>query len=124
MCCGYPDRLDNPDYPKADRQAYFELAESIEYSSIMAVSFEDAHRHNDLKLLEHFARTSVILGVVAIARSEIESSDEIAARLEAALQHIDRDRLVAAPDCGLGLLGRELAITKLSNLCEAASRVD
>ena len=124
MCCGYPDRLDNPDYPKADRQAYFELAESIEYSSIMAISFEDAHRHNDLKLLEHFARTSVILGVVAIARSEIESSDEIAARLEAALQHIDRDRLVAAPDCGLGLLGRELAITKLSNLCEAASRVD
>ena len=90
----------------------------------MAVSFEDAHRHNDLKLLEYFARTSVILGVVAIARSEIESSDEIAARLEAALQHIDRDRLVAAPDCGLGLLGRELAIIKLSNLCEAASRVD
>ena len=124
MCCGYPDRLDNPDYPKADRQAYFELAESIEYSSIMAISFEDAHLHNDVKLLEHFARTSVILGVVAIARSEIESSDEIAARLEAALQHIDRDRLVAAPDCGLGLLGRELAITKLSNLCEAASRVD
>ena len=124
MCCGYPDRLDNPDYPKAARQAYFELAESIEYSSIMAISFEDAHRHNDLKLLEHFARTSVILGVVAIARSEIESSDEITARLEAALQHIDRDRFIAASDCGLGLLNRGLAKAKLKNLCEAAHSIE
>ena len=42
------------------------------------------------------------------------------ARLEAALGHIDRDRLIAAPDCGLGFLGRDLAMTKLRNLCEAA----
>ncbi len=123
MCCGYPDRLDNPDYPKADPGSYFQLAESIEYSSIMAVSFEDAHRHNDLKLLEYLARTSVILGVTAVAKSEVEPVDQIAARLKTALQHIDPERLIAAPDCGLGLLGRKLAVAKLSNLCEAARLV-
>ena len=26
MCCGYPDKLDNNDYPKADQLAYFDLA--------------------------------------------------------------------------------------------------
>jgi 5-methyltetrahydropteroyltriglutamate--homocysteine methyltransferase len=56
MCCGYPDRLDNPDYPKADRDAYLAIADAIEQSTIQAVSLEDAHRHNDLRLLEQKPR--------------------------------------------------------------------
>ena len=120
MCCGYPDRLDNPDYPKADPNAYFQLADAVEASSIMAVSIEDAHRHNDLSLLERFSTTSIILGVVAIAKSRVETVDEIRARLAAALEHIDGERLIAAPDCGLGMLGRELALAKLRNLAAAA----
>ncbi len=62
----------------------------------------------------------MILGVVAIAKSRVESVEEIRARLEAALQHIVPERLIAAPDCGLGLLGRDLAMEKLTNLCRAA----
>ncbi len=120
MCCGYPDRLDNPDYPKADPHSYADLAGTIEDSSIDAVSLEDAHRHNDLILLEQFQKTSVILGVVAVAKSQVESVEEIRDRLQAALAHIDAERLLAAPDCGLGLLGRERAQQKLANLCEAA----
>lgn len=120
MCCGYPDRLDNPDYPKADQDAYLRIADAIEDSLIQVVSLEDAHRHNDLSLLEHFKTTSVIFGAVAVAKSRVESVDEIRDRLRAALQHIDADRLIAAPDCGLGLLGRDLAMAKLKNLCAAA----
>ncbi len=123
MCCGYPDRLDHPDYPKADPDAYRQIADAIERSSIDAISLEDAHRHNDLSLLEHFRDTTVIFGAVAIARSRVESVEEIRERLAAALEHIDASRLVAAPDCGLGLLGRDLAIAKLTNLCAAAKSV-
>lgn len=121
ICCGYPDGLDRRDYPKADRGAYLRLADAIEQSSIHMVSLEDAHRHNDLKLLEHFSRTVAILGVVQIASSRVESVDEIAARLQQALAHIDRNRLMAAPDCCLGLLGRKLALNKLNNMCLAAA---
>ncbi len=120
MCCGYPDRLDSPDYPKAPPDSYQRIAQAIEDSCIMAISIEDAHRHNDLRLLETFKTTSVILGVVAIAKSRVEPVAEIRARLSAALEHIDADRLIAAPDCGLGILGRDLARRKLRNLCEAA----
>lgn len=120
MCCGYPDRLDNEHYPKADHDAYFALADAIEDSSIAAVSIEDAHRHNDLRLLEKFRTTRVILGVVAIAETRVESVEEIRQRLQLALEHIDADRLLAAPDCGLGLLGWELADSKLRNLAQAA----
>ena len=120
MCCGYPDRLDRDNYPKADPGAYLDLADAVERSCVDAVSIEDAHRPNDLALLERFGRTRVILGVVAIAKSRIETVAEIRDRLRAALDHIDAERLIAAPDCGLGLLGRERARAKLANLCAAA----
>jgi len=120
MCCGYPSALDVPDYPKADRQAYFDIAGAMDEAAVDAVSIEDAHRPNDLSLLERYARTTVLLGVVNIGTSRVEPVDEIAERLGQALDHIDPGRLVAAPDCGLGLLGRDLAVRKLSNLCAAA----
>ena len=120
MCCGYPSHLDNEDYPKADRETYFRLAPALEASSLQVVSIEDAHRFNDLKLLEEFGNTRVILGVIAIARTRIEPVDEIRTRLQAALEHIEPDRLMAGPDCGLGMLSRDQAIAKMSNLCAAA----
>ncbi|CAJ2376410.1 MAG: 5-methyltetrahydropteroyltriglutamate--homocysteine methyltransferase [Arenicellales bacterium IbO2] len=123
MCCGYPDRLDRDDYPKADQSAYLQLADAMEESGVQWLSIEDAHRNNGLELLERFATTTVILGVVAIAKSRVESAEEIRARLSDALAHIDAERLVAAPDCGLGLLGRDLAREKLRNLCAAAKSI-
>lgn len=123
MCCGYPEKLDQPDYLKADRDAYFTLADALEETSIQAVSIEDAHRHNDLTLLERFKTIRVIFGAVAIAQTRIETVEEIAERLTDALGHIDADRLIAAPDCGLGMLSRETARAKLANLCTAAKSV-
>jgi 5-methyltetrahydropteroyltriglutamate--homocysteine methyltransferase len=123
MCCGYPNALDVTEYLKADPKAYFQIATAMDEAAVDAVSIEDAHRHNDLGLLERYSKTTVLLGVIAIAKSRVEEVDEVKSRLEAALQHIDGHRLVAAPDCGLGLLGRDLAIKKLRRLCEGAACV-
>ncbi len=123
MCCGYPGHLDDLDYLKADPECYFRLADAVDRSSVQQVSIEDAHCLNDLRLLERFADTTVLLGVIAIAASRIEAVDEIAARLTAALEHIDRERLVAAPDCGLTMLDRKLAMAKLKNMCAAAASI-
>ena len=120
VCCGYPDKLDAEDYPKAPNEAYLELAGGLDEVALDAVSIEDAHRPNDLGLLEKFARTTVVLGVIAIAKSRVEEVEEVRDRLRAALDYIDAHRLVAAPDCGLGLLGRTLARDKLKVLAEAA----
>ena len=120
ICCSYPDYLDHQDPPKAPKESYFRLAEPIDQCNVDAVSLEDAHRPNDLSLLESFEKTTVLLGAVDIGKSRVESKEEIRSRLNQALDHIDAARLMAAPDCGLGLLGRELAVEKLRNLCEAA----
>ncbi len=120
MCCGYPNHLDQEDYAKADPKAYFDLAGAVDESVVDAVSIEDAHRHNDLSLLDLFRNTKVIFGVIAIARSRVETVEEVRERLQAALEHLPAERLVAAPDCGLGHLGRELAMQKLKVLSAAA----
>ena len=49
--------------------------------------------------------------------------DEVVARLQSALEHIDRDRLVVVPDCGLGLLTAKLAEDKLRVMCRAVAQI-
>ena len=63
----------------------------------------------------------VILGVVTAARSRVETVEEIIQRVEEALKHIDKERLILAPDCGLGFLPLEVAKEKLKNLVQAAN---
>ena len=49
-----------------------------------------------------FYDEKVILGAITIARSKVEEFDQLKARIEKALKFIDPERLVLAPDCGLG----------------------
>ena len=124
-CCGYPDHLDQHDYLKAPRASYLDLARALDRAPIDAISIEDAHRHNNLEaLLPRFTQTTVILGVVAIARSRIETIDQIVGRLKATRAYLPADQLMAAPDCGLGYLSRDLAIAKLRALSDAARAVN
>jgi 5-methyltetrahydropteroyltriglutamate--homocysteine methyltransferase len=126
LCCGYPRHLDQPDEDvyKADPAAYFELAEALDQAEVDAISIEDAHRPSDLRLLELFERSTVILGLVAIAKTRVEPVEEIRARLAEAMLHIDRDRIIAGPDCGLGMLDLETTTSKLVNLTAAAQSLD
>jgi 5-methyltetrahydropteroyltriglutamate--homocysteine methyltransferase len=125
LCCGYPRHLDEPDENvyKADPAAYFELAGALDQAEVDAISIEDAHRPSDLRLLELFEHSTVIFGLVAIAKTRVESVEEIRMRLQEAILHIDRDRIVAGPDCGLGMLDLETTTSKLVNLTAAARSV-
>lgn len=122
MCCGYPNCLDDADYPKADQAAYMQIAEAVDGVADQ-ISIEDAHRHNPEELFTRFDKSSLIVGFVTVASSRVEPVEEIRARMHHILQYMPAERLLAAPDCGLGYLGRDLAMTKLRNLSEAARSV-
>ncbi|MCP3970756.1 MAG: cobalamin-independent methionine synthase II family protein [Rhodobacteraceae bacterium] len=122
MCCGYPNRLDDTDYPKADPDSYVQIARKVD-GIVDQISIEDAHRHNPEKLFGLFEKSALIVGFVTVASSRVEPVEEIAARMAEILQILPPERLIAAPDCGLGFLGRDLAMTKLRNLAEAAGTV-
>ena len=121
MCCGYPDRIDNPDYPKADHRVYHDLVAALD-GKVDAISIEDAHCHNDLSLFGRFRDSVAIVGLFGIASSRVESVEEIQARLMQILTVLPREQVIAAPDCGLGFLGHDLAVEKLGNLVKAAMR--
>lgn len=123
MCCGYPDHLDDADYKKADPLSYYQLSKAIDQAAFDQISIEDKHCCNNLELLEKFESKTVIFGSLAIASSTLETVEEVVERLSSALNHIDRDRLIVAPDCGLGLLPAQLAEDKLRVMCEAAAIV-
>ena len=122
MCCGYPNKLDDTDYPKADPDAYRQIARAID-GVVDQISIEDAHRHNPPELFELFERSALIVGFITVASSRVESVEDIRARMLEVLRHVPQDRLLAAPDCGLGFLGRDLAMQKLRNMTEAAASV-
>jgi 5-methyltetrahydropteroyltriglutamate--homocysteine methyltransferase len=123
ICCGYPDKLDSIDYPKAPLNSYHKIADQLNQSVINTVSLEDAHRYNDLSLLEKFPDTKIIFGVVKIASSDEETIDEIQSRVNAATKFIKKEQLIAAPDCGLGHLPRDLAKRKLKIMVDAVKNI-
>jgi len=122
ICCGYPDKLDVINYPKAPLDSYKKIAKALDASLIDSVSIEDAHRYNDLELLRNFTKTKVIFGFIKIASSQIETKEEIENRVLDALNYIDKQQLIAAPDCGLGHLPRQLAIEKLKIMVGVAKK--
>jgi len=120
LCCGYPDKLDTDEYPKAPKTNYNLLAPKIDSLGFDEVSIEDAEAKNDLALLALFKKTKVILGAVTVARSKIETKDDIRARVSEALKYISSDRLILAPDCGLGMLPVAVIKEKLKNMTDVA----
>ena len=122
ICCGYPDKIDAIDYPKAPLDSYNKIAKALDKSIIDSVSIEDAHRYNNLSLLSDYEQTKVIFGVIKIASSSIETEEEIENRINEALKYISKEQLILAPDCGLGHLSRELAIQKLRIMSSVARK--
>lgn len=123
ICCGYPDKLDAVDYPKAPLNSYHDIATLLNQSIIDTVSLEDAHRYNNLSLLEKFSDTKIIFGLIKIASSKEETINEIQSRINNATKHINKKQLIAAPDCGLGHLPREIAKRKLKIMVDAVKNI-
>ncbi len=81
------------------------------------VSIESAQQRLDPAIARRLGRKTVILGVVDLAdESPVETPEEIAGRIRAALAHIEPERLVLAPDCGMKYLPRSTAFGKLRAL--------
>ena len=70
--------------------------------------------------MKKFGSKTIILGVVKIASSEIESEEKINQRVQQALEHIDKGRLILAPDCGLSFLPKKLCLQKLKIMTKVA----
>jgi len=63
------------------------------------------------------------VGVVDAKNLQVETAEEIEARIRRGLEVVPADRLLVAPDCGLGYFSRTMAYAKLRNMGQAAQSV-
>jgi 5-methyltetrahydropteroyltriglutamate--homocysteine methyltransferase len=77
------------------------------------VSLEAAQPGLDPEVLRNLPDKVIVLGVLDLGSSEVETPEVVADRVRAALAVVPPERLVVAPDCGMKYLPRELAFHKL-----------
>ena len=92
-------------------------------SAASQISIEAAQPRLDLAVLKDLGSKSVMVGVIDLGTSAVETPEEVARRIRAALKHVPAERLVLAPDCGMKYLSREVAFAKLQSLTEGAALV-
>jgi 5-methyltetrahydropteroyltriglutamate--homocysteine methyltransferase len=84
------------------------------------LSLEAAQPNLDPEVLRDIRDKTIILGVLDLGSSEVETPRVVAERIRKALTVMPRERLVVAPDCGMKYLPRELAFRKLEAMVAGA----
>jgi 5-methyltetrahydropteroyltriglutamate--homocysteine methyltransferase len=115
LCFGYAAAV-------KDKPTGYSFLPQLEATSAAQISIEAAQPRLDLGVLKGFSKT-VMVGVIDLGTESVETPQEVAARIRAALRHVPAERLVVAPDCGMKYLAREAAFGKLKALAEGAAIV-
>jgi len=92
-------------------------------SSIRQVSLECANSRVPLELLGLLAGKDVLVGAIDVATDRVETPQEVAATLRAALAFVPATRLHACTNCGMVPLSRDVARAKLEALAAGAALV-
>ena len=115
LCFGYAAAV-------KDKPTGYSFLPQLEATSASQISIEAAQPRLDLGVLKEFSKT-VMVGVIDLGSPKVETPQEVATRIRAALEHVPAERLVVAPDCGMKYLTREAAFGKLKALAEGAAIV-
>jgi 5-methyltetrahydropteroyltriglutamate--homocysteine methyltransferase len=117
LCFGYAAVV------KGDKPVGYSFLGELAGCTADQISIEAAQPKLDLGVLRDLAPKKIMLGVIDLADPAAETAAVVAQRIRAALKHLDPERLVPAPDCGMKYLPRELAFAKLKALAEGAAIV-
>jgi 5-methyltetrahydropteroyltriglutamate--homocysteine methyltransferase len=84
------------------------------------LSLEAAQPNLDPEVLRDVPDKVIVLGVLDLGSSEVETPGVVADRIRRALTVVSPERLVVAPDCGMKYLPRERAFRKLEAMVAGA----
>ena len=118
LCFGYAAVV-----PGETKPAGYSFLPELAQCDAGSISIEAAQPKLDLGVLKDLGQKTVILGVLDLGDKAVESPDTVAARIRAGLKYVPPERLVAAPDCGMKYLPREVAYGKLKSMVAAAATV-
>ena len=101
----------------------YSYLEELEDTAINIISIEAAQPHIDLAVLRKLPTKTVMLGVIDLNDTAVETPEIVAGRIRAALPHIPAERLMIAPDCGMKYLSRATAYGKLKAMVDGTKIV-
>ncbi|HEY2862662.1 MAG TPA: methionine synthase [Casimicrobiaceae bacterium] len=125
ICYGYGIKANN-DWKKTlgnEWRQYEQTFPLLAKSRLDQVSLECAHSHVPLELLALLDGKDVLVGAIDVATDRIETAEEVAATLRAALKYVPRERLLPCTNCGMVPLSRVVARGKLAALAQGAAKI-
>jgi 5-methyltetrahydropteroyltriglutamate--homocysteine methyltransferase len=104
-----------------DRPPGYSFLPELAECSCDQISIETAQSGLDCSVLSALDGKTIILGVLDLNDTTVESPETVAARVRRALPYVSPERLVLAPDCGMKYLPRDAAFGKLTAMTAAAA---
>jgi 5-methyltetrahydropteroyltriglutamate--homocysteine methyltransferase len=102
---------------------YEAIFPALNASRIDQVSLECANSHVPLELLGLLPDKDLLVGAIDVATQAVETPEQVAQVIRAALRHVDAARLLPCTNCGMAPLPRAVAAGKLQALGAGARLV-
>jgi 5-methyltetrahydropteroyltriglutamate--homocysteine methyltransferase len=123
ICYGYGIKA-NIDWKETlggEWRQYEEIFPALAKSKIEQVSLECTHSKVPPQLMQLLKGKDVLVGVIDVASERVETPQEVAATIKAALKYVPRNRLYPCTNCGMAPMSRDIAIAKLNALAAGAA---
>jgi 5-methyltetrahydropteroyltriglutamate--homocysteine methyltransferase len=95
---------------------YEQIFPAIDQSPIQQVAVECRNSKVPLELLGLLHSKIVQAGVIDVASDEIETAEDVAATIEAVMQFVPKQNIIATTNCGMAPMRRDIAEAKLMAL--------
>ncbi|ABD88695.1 methionine synthase (B12-independent) [Rhodopseudomonas palustris BisB18] len=118
ICYGYGIKA-NTDWKAtlgAQWRQYEEIFPAIDDSPIGQVAIECRNSKVPLELLGLLKGKIVQAGVIDVASDEIETAEDVAATIEAVMNFVPKQNIIATTNCGMAPMRRDIAEAKLMAL--------
>jgi 5-methyltetrahydropteroyltriglutamate--homocysteine methyltransferase len=125
ICYGYGIKANN-DWKKtlgSEWRQYESTFPLLAKSKIDQVSLECANSHVPLDLLGLLHGKDVMVGAIDVASEAVETPEDVAATIRAAMKFVPAEKLYPCTNCGMVPLAREVAVGKLKALAAGAALV-
>lgn len=122
ICYGYGIKA-NIDWKEtlgAEWRQYEKIFPAIDASPIGHVAIECRNSHVPLDILALLRRKTVQAGVIDVASDTVETPEDVVKTIEAVMQFVPKERIIATTNCGMAPMRRAVAEAKLKALGDGA----
>lgn len=125
ICYGYGIK-ENLDWKRtlgSEWRQYEEIFPALNASRIDQISLECAGSNVPLSLLSLIPDKQLMVGAIEVTGDRVETPEEVAATIRAAMQYVDAERILPCTNCGMAPIAYDVALAKLRALGAGAALV-